>query len=63
MRAWTDLSEQGLSTGEKARLHRILYQFGLRNVWQRGHDESLAFVARLQEILAKYPHERSLARS
>jgi fructose-bisphosphate aldolase, class I len=26
-----------------------------RNVWQREHDESLAFVARLQEILAKYP--------
>jgi class I fructose-bisphosphate aldolase len=31
-----------------------------RNVWQRGHDESLAFVARLREILAKYPHERVL---
>ena len=26
-----------------------------RNVWQRDHDESLEFVARLQEILAKYP--------
>ena len=26
-----------------------------RNVWQRAHDESLAFVARLREILAKYP--------
>jgi class I fructose-bisphosphate aldolase len=26
-----------------------------RNVWQREHDESLRFVARLQEILAKYP--------
>ena len=26
-----------------------------RNVWQRAHGESLAFVARLQEILAKYP--------
>ncbi|MET8942775.1 hypothetical protein ABZX30_04080 [Streptomyces sp. NPDC004542] len=26
-----------------------------RNVWQREHDESLRFVARLQEILAKHP--------
>lgn len=26
-----------------------------RNVWQRDHDESLRFVARLTEILAKYP--------
>jgi class I fructose-bisphosphate aldolase len=26
-----------------------------RNVWQRPHDESLRFVARLTEILAKYP--------
>ena len=26
-----------------------------RNVWQREHGESLAFVARLQEILAKHP--------
>jgi class I fructose-bisphosphate aldolase len=26
-----------------------------RNVWQREHIESLAFIARLQEILAKYP--------
>lgn len=26
-----------------------------RNVWQREHDESLKFVARLREILAKYP--------
>ena len=25
-----------------------------RNVWQREHRESLAFVTRLQEILAKY---------
>jgi class I fructose-bisphosphate aldolase len=31
MRAWTDLGEQGLSTGKKARLHRLLYLFGLRN--------------------------------
>ncbi|MGE5289950.1 MAG: class I fructose-bisphosphate aldolase [Micromonosporaceae bacterium] len=26
-----------------------------RNVWQREHDESLRFVVRLKEILAKYP--------
>ena len=26
-----------------------------RNVFQRGHDESLRFVAQLKEILAKYP--------
>jgi class I fructose-bisphosphate aldolase len=26
-----------------------------RNVWQRKHDESLVFVSRLREILAKYP--------
>jgi fructose-bisphosphate aldolase, class I len=26
-----------------------------RNVWQREHEESLRFVARLKEILAKYP--------
>lgn len=26
-----------------------------RNVWQREHDESLRFVERLREILAKYP--------
>ena len=26
-----------------------------RNVWQRDHDESLRFVARLRDILAKYP--------
>ncbi|MBO0881031.1 MAG: hypothetical protein J2P17_11935 [Mycobacterium sp.] len=26
-----------------------------RNVWQRGHDESLRFVDELREILAKYP--------
>ena len=31
MRAWSDIGELGLSTGKKARLHRILYQFGLRN--------------------------------
>jgi class I fructose-bisphosphate aldolase len=26
-----------------------------RNVWQRQHDQSIAFIGRLQEILAKYP--------
>jgi len=26
-----------------------------RNVWQRDHDESLRFVERLREVLAKYP--------
>ncbi len=26
-----------------------------RNVWQRNHDDSLRFVARLRDILAKYP--------
>lgn len=26
-----------------------------RNVWQREHDESLRFVARLRELLARYP--------
>jgi class I fructose-bisphosphate aldolase len=26
-----------------------------RNVWQREHDESLRFVAKLKELLAKYP--------
>jgi fructose-bisphosphate aldolase, class I len=31
MRAWTDIGELGLGAGKKARLHRILYQFGLRN--------------------------------
>jgi class I fructose-bisphosphate aldolase len=28
-----------------------------RNVWQRAHDESLRFVARLRDILAKYPSD------
>jgi fructose-bisphosphate aldolase, class I len=31
MGAWSDLGGLGLSAGKKARLHRILYQFGLRN--------------------------------
>jgi class I fructose-bisphosphate aldolase len=26
-----------------------------RNVWQRGHSESLHFVTQLRDILAKYP--------
>jgi class I fructose-bisphosphate aldolase len=26
-----------------------------RNIWQREHDESLRFAARLKEILARYP--------
>jgi class I fructose-bisphosphate aldolase len=30
-----------------------------RNIWQRRHDESLRFVARLREILAKYPDTAS----
>jgi class I fructose-bisphosphate aldolase len=43
---------------EKARQSMEAGATGLifgRNVWQRGHDESLRFVARLQEILTKYP--------
>ena len=28
-----------------------------RNVWQRKYPESLEFVARIQEILAKYPSD------
>jgi len=43
---------------EKARLSAEAGATGLifgRNVWQRGHEESLKFVSRLQEILAKYP--------
>jgi fructose-bisphosphate aldolase, class I len=43
---------------EKARLSMEAGATGLifgRNVWQRGHDESLRFVARLREILTKYP--------
>jgi class I fructose-bisphosphate aldolase len=42
---------------DKARLSMEAGATGLifgRNVWQREHHESLAFVARLQEILAKY---------
>lgn len=43
---------------EKARLSMESGATGLifgRNVWQREHRESLAFIGRLQEILAKYP--------
>jgi fructose-bisphosphate aldolase, class I len=43
---------------EKARQSMEAGATGLifgRNVWQREHDESLRFVARLQGILAKYP--------
>jgi class I fructose-bisphosphate aldolase len=42
---------------EKARESMEAGSTGLifgRNVWQRDHDESLRFVARLREILAKY---------
>ena len=43
---------------EKARQSMEAGATGLiwgRNVWQRQHDESLRFAARLREILAKYP--------
>ncbi len=43
---------------DKARLGMEAGATGLifgRNVWQREHDVSLQFVARLQEILAKHP--------
>jgi class I fructose-bisphosphate aldolase len=43
---------------EKARQSMEAGATGLifgRNVWQREHDESLRFVSRLREILAKYP--------
>jgi fructose-bisphosphate aldolase, class I len=43
---------------EKARQSMEAGATGLifgRNVWQRDHDESLRFVARLRDILAKYP--------
>ncbi|HEV7899596.1 MAG TPA: fructose-bisphosphate aldolase [Planosporangium sp.] len=45
---------------EKAREAMEAGAIGLifgRNVWQRDHDESLRFVARLKEILAKYPSD------
>ena len=31
MRMWSNLGELGLDAGKKTRLHRILYQYGLRN--------------------------------
>lgn len=43
---------------EKSRLSLEAGACGLifgRNVWQREHDESLRFVAKLKELLAKYP--------
>jgi class I fructose-bisphosphate aldolase len=43
---------------EKARQSMEAGATGLifgRNVWQRGHEESLHFVGQLREILAKYP--------
>ena len=43
---------------EKARMSMEGGATGLifgRNVWQREHDESLRFVARLRELLEKYP--------
>jgi fructose-bisphosphate aldolase, class I len=43
---------------EKARQSMEAGATGLifgRNVWQRGHEESLRFVGQLREILAKYP--------
>ena len=43
---------------DKARLSMEAGATGLifgRNVWQRDHDESLRFVVRLREVLAKYP--------
>lgn len=43
---------------EKARMSMEAGATGLifgRNVWQREHDESLRFVEKLRELLAKYP--------
>src|SRR5256714_12079082 len=43
---------------EKSRLSLEAGATGLifgRNVWQRDHDESLRFVAKLKDLLAKYP--------
>lgn len=43
---------------EKARRSMDAGATGLifgRNVWQREHDQSIAFITRLQEILAKHP--------
>jgi fructose-bisphosphate aldolase, class I len=43
---------------DKARIAMEAGALGLifgRNIWQREHDESLRFVARLRELLEKYP--------
>ena len=43
---------------EKARRSMEAGATGLifgRNVWQREHEQSLAFIARLQKILAEHP--------
>jgi len=43
---------------DKARMAMEAGALGLifgRNVWQREHDESLRFIARLRELLEKYP--------
>jgi fructose-bisphosphate aldolase, class I len=43
---------------DKARMAMEAGALGLifgRNIWQREHDESLRFVARLRELLEKYP--------
>jgi class I fructose-bisphosphate aldolase len=43
---------------DKARMTMEAGALGLifgRNIWQREHDESLRFVARLRELLEKYP--------
>jgi class I fructose-bisphosphate aldolase len=65
MNARPALDQLGLSTGTKARLHRILYEHGLcngttglifgRNVWQREYRESLRLITQLRDILAKHP--------
>ncbi len=50
--------ERGSVSNRKARESMDAGATGLifgRNVFQRGHDASLRFVAQLKEILAKYP--------
>ena len=53
--------DHGLGHGPKAAKRTASMDAGAtglifgRNVFQRGHDESLRFVAQLKEILAKYP--------
>lgn len=51
---------------DKARMSMEAGATGLifgRNVWQRGHAESLRFAAALREILAKYPSDRAASAS